>query len=412
MSRAELIYPLRRNLEKQLGLIGKDQYNKDILTRYYKVRSSKIALATQVLEFNRLNIMSRMLKKKFEDATVQDMEDLVFRINQQHHNASTQNKYRKILKAFYRWLRGYPKGEFPPDVKWIELNRVPLIKVTEDDLLPYEECVRITEFATNLRDKALFQCNLDAGCRIGEILPVKVGEAKFNEIGAILQSDGKTGPAPLILTWSAKTLALWLNIHPFRNDKDAPLFPVLDRRAPEQLSYCAARKAFKDCVKKAGHTRRVWLHLLKHVSSSEDSAKGLPDAFRRYKHHWTPNSRMPEVYEHLSQSIIPRIQSETWNRYTGQKVAAVPAPEQDMQLIKKCNRCEFENPRDSLFCNRCAFPLDERKAAEIMMPPELKPREQELKEKIRILTEELAKSPEVVDKLLDALDILRRGRQN
>jgi len=111
MSRAELIYPLRRNLGKQLALLESDPHNKETLARYYKVRSTKVGLATIVIDFVRLNEMSRMLNKKFEDATVQDIEDLVFRINQKHTHPNSQNKYRKIIKSFYPWLKGCSKRE-------------------------------------------------------------------------------------------------------------------------------------------------------------------------------------------------------------------------------------------------------------------------------------------------------------
>ena len=406
MSRAELIYPLKRTMDRQLAIAQSDCCNGEILTRYYKVRSAKVKLATLVFEFTRLNDMTRMLGKKFEDATTQDIEDLIFTINQRHPNANTQNKYRKILKAFMRWLKGYPKFQYPPEVAWIELNRVPLVKVQADDLLSFDECIQISEFAINLRDKALFQGKLDAGCRIGEILTVKVGEVKFNEHGAILHSEGKTGASPLILTWSSKILALWLNIHPFRTNPDAPLWPVLGCSEPRYLSYSAARKAFIACVKKAGYTRRVWLHLLKHVSSTHDAALGLPDSYRKYKHHWTEGSKMPAVYEHLSDSVIPKIQSKTWELMTGSQKATGQVVERP-QLIKICKRCEFENPRDSLFCNRCAFPLNEEKLAEMMTPPELNPKKQELNEKINRLSGELAKSPDIVDRLLEALALLR-----
>lgn len=397
MSRAELIYPLHQRMERELSLASKDPHNKEILTRYYKVRSSQVKLATLVIDFIRLNMMSRMLDRKFEDASVQDMEDLVFKINQRHSNPNTQNKCRKILKSFYAWMKGYGRGEYPQEVKWIKLNKVPLVKVKSEDLLSYEECVRITEFATNLRDKALFQCNLDAGCRIGEILTVKVGEVKFNDGGAILYSDGKTGYQPCILTWSAKTLALWLNNHQFRNDKDAPLWPVLERDKPQQLSYAAARRAFMKCVRKAGYNnRRVWLHLLKHVSSTEDANNGMPDSFRRYKHHWTQSSRMPAVYEHLSQSIIPSIQNETWKQLTGsEKMQKGLAKEkQELELTRTCNRCDYENPRDSMFCNRCGLQLNAKKAAETSVA----------KSKVEEILLKLTEDPKKLDKLLSLME--------
>lgn len=361
--------------------------------RYYKVRTSQVQIATVLADFIRINTLSKMLGKKFEDATVQDIEDLIFKIDQRKNKDNTKNKFRKTLKAFYRWMRSYPKGDYPLEVKWITLKKIPLVTVRSEDLISYEECLKITEFATNLRDKALFQCLLDAGCRIGEILTVKIGEVEFNDSGAILYSEGKTGNEPCILTWSARILGVWLNNHPFRNDKDAPLWPHLESAKPQQLSYAAVRKVFSDCVKKSGIQKRIWLHLVKHISSTEDANKGMPDSFRRYKHHWTPDSRMPQVYEHLSKSIIHRIQNETWKRVVGKSDNQSKEIEKPVILLKSCRRCNYENPRDSMYCNRCGFALKENQATGEVV----------VKAKIALLNK-MMEDPEKLDKLLALID--------
>lgn len=365
MSRAESIYPLKERIEKEIVKINADKHNREILTRYYKIRFGQVASATLFNELNRLNTMSKILDKKYEKATVKDIENLVFDVDKRCKHPSTANRHMKILKTFYRWVKGCHDREYPPEVKWIKMKQVPPLSVTEKDLISYDECIGITEKATNLRDRALFQCKLDAGCRMGEILTVRVGEVELNDMGAVLQSDGKTGKAPLILTWSAKTLAMWLNIHPFRDDPSAPLWPLLDRDKPIQLSYAGAYRNFKKCVRRSGIKKRVWPHLFKHVSCSYDSEIGLPESYRKYKHHWTPGSKMARVYEHLSSSIIPKIQFESMKLMNHEvDETKIQTKKQAVDLFKHCNRCEFENPRDSRFCNRCAFPLKEREQFE------------------------------------------------
>jgi hypothetical protein len=61
-----------------------------------------------------------------------------------------------------------------------------------------------------------------------------------------------------------------------------------------------------------------------------------------------------------------------------------------------------------LFCNRCAYPFDEAKVLESMIPAELSPRKQELNEKLERISAEFVDSPEVLDKLLNALILLKR----
>lgn len=391
MSRAELIYPLHRMIERELSKAKKDRHNREILTRYYKVRTGQVSLVSVYNELNRLNIMSRILKKRFERAKRKDLENLVFELDKRCKKPATLNKQRKILKRFYQWVRGYPERDFPPEVKWIRMKEVPLVAVTERDMIPYEECIRITEHALTLRDKALFQCKLDAGCRIGEILTVKIGEVEFNDVGAVLQSDGKTGKAPLILTWSAKTLAAWLNVHPFRDNPEAPLWPLSDRGTPTQMSYSAAYVVFKKCVKRSGCKKRVWPHLFKHVSSSYDSEIGLPESYRKFKHHWTPNSKMTRVYEHLSPSIIPKIQLQTM-KLMNQPVdeSQLQKPLQQIELHKKCRRCDFDNLRDAIYCNRCAFPLNDSEAMEMSLK----------RSSLDTLLKKIREDPEKMERLL------------
>jgi integrase/recombinase XerD len=394
MSRAELIYPLHRMIERQLSRIGKDRYNKEVLTRYYKVRTGQVSLVSVYNELNRLNIMSKILRKKFEKATRKDIEDIVFELDKKCRKPGTANKQRKVLKRFYQWLKGYQPRDFPPEVKWIRMKEEPLLAVTERDMIPYDECIRITEHAMNLRDKALFQCKLDAGCRIGEILTVRIGEVEFGDIGAVLQSDGKTGKAPLILTWSAKTLAMWLNMHPFKDNPEAPLWPLLGREKPTQMSYSAAHLAFKKCVKRSGCKKRVWLHLLKHVSSSYDSEIGLPESYRKFKHHWTPNSKMTRVYEHLSASIIPKIQMQSM-KLMNQQVddSQIQKIEQKIELHKKCRRCDFDNLRDAIYCNRCAFPLNDSDVMEMSLK----------RSSMETLLKKIREDPSKLEKLLSII---------
>src|SRR2546425_1252295 len=108
MSRAHEIYPLHRMLEKELTRIGSDANNSEVLVRYYRVRSTQVALATLVNTLTRLRIVSGILNKKFEEATLSDLENLHFEICRRSKKAATRNKYRQLLKKFYQWLDGFP----------------------------------------------------------------------------------------------------------------------------------------------------------------------------------------------------------------------------------------------------------------------------------------------------------------
>lgn len=361
MSRAHLIYPLEKRLNKELERISKDPHNAEILNRYYQVRKCQVAQATILNEMNRLRIMSEMFQKPFESGTKMDIERLCTEINDTRVAADTVNAYWKILRRLFQWMRGCTRrGEFPPEVSWIRLKNVPYARIRKEDLVPMDTVLHILEFAKHIRDKALFQCKLDAGCRIGEILTAKVGEVTFNKNGAEIKCDGKTGDdKPLILTWSTTTLAIWMNQHPFRDDPESPLWPQIHSNTAKQLSYGGALYAFKFCLKKSGTTKKIWPHLLKHISCSFDNELGLPESFRKYKHHWTEGSKMTQVYEHISPTLVPRIQKEQLELMKKYGYGLGMKPQDDeqnnpVQFHKQCHNCNFANPRDSKYCNNCA----------------------------------------------------------
>ncbi|MEP0825305.1 MAG: hypothetical protein HRF40_07460, partial [Nitrososphaera sp.] len=60
-------------------------------------------------------------------------------------------------------------------------------------------------------------------------------------------------------------------------------------------------------------------------------------------------------------------------------------------LTKKCKRCDFENSRDSVFCNRCGFALDDKRADQIVVT----------RARIDELLNSLTENPDKLERLLE-----------
>jgi hypothetical protein len=148
MSRAVLIYPIMKCIERELDKARQDPHNTEIIFRYYKVRSSSAQPATVLAELISINTMSRLLGKQFDKAVLQDIEDLIFKMDQLGNAPRTINRRREILKNFYRWMHNLPRGQFPDIVRWISIRKVPKVAVTAEDLIPYDVCVKIGENAS------------------------------------------------------------------------------------------------------------------------------------------------------------------------------------------------------------------------------------------------------------------------
>ncbi|QQR93021.1 MAG: hypothetical protein IPJ89_02145 [Candidatus Iainarchaeum archaeon] len=91
--------------------------------------------------------LGNMLKKDFESAKKEDIEELVSKImNFSTWNETTKSMYKQNLKTFYKWLKGESEF-FPPEVSWIKITKVQEYQKLPEDMLTEEEIKKIFEAA-------------------------------------------------------------------------------------------------------------------------------------------------------------------------------------------------------------------------------------------------------------------------
>jgi len=116
-------------------------------------------------------MIARWLNKPFEDAAKEDILKLVQKVELSDYSDWTKHDYKAMLKIFYRWLRG--TEEYPEEVKWIRPGRRRK-KILPEELLTEDEVKKMVQVARNQRDKAFVLVLYESGCRIGEILSLKI----------------------------------------------------------------------------------------------------------------------------------------------------------------------------------------------------------------------------------------------
>ena len=128
---------------------------------------------------------------------------------------------------------------------------------------------------------------------------MQIKHVKFDKFGAIISVDGKTGPRKIRLLKSIPYLREWLNVHPFRNNNDAPLWiQVEGKHYGDPLNYSGAKQLLLRLCKKAGINKRITLNLFRHTTATY-LANSLPESLLRKRQGWTPSSKMPERYVHM-----------------------------------------------------------------------------------------------------------------
>lgn len=302
-----------------------------------------------------------MLKKPLKRATKSDIMRVVEEIERSDYKPWTKHSYKLVLRKLYKWLyTGDINGnDYPELVKWIPLSMRNNNHRLPEEILTQDEVRRIAEAAKNLRDRAFVSALYESGCRIGEFLGLRNRHVQFDEYGAILIVEGKTGMRRVRVVASAPALGLWRDNHPDRENPDAPFWTNLaTNHKGKQLDYRGACFILERLARKAGVSKRVNPHSFRHARATH-LAGSLTEAQMKELFGWVQASKMAAVYVHLSGRDVDHALLELYG------LKPMENANHAKDLIKTCPRCSERNSWDSKFCKRCAFVLDVEEAEKI-----------------------------------------------
>lgn len=317
--------------------------------------------------------------------TKEDISRLVREIEEKDYTDWTKHDYKLILKIFFRWFK--KTEEYPEEVKWIRL-KVGKGHLLPEEILTEDEVKRLAECATSLRDKAFILILYESGCRIGEILSLRIRNVQFDNYGAVLIVSGKTGDRRVRVIASAPKLAAGIDNHPFKEDIDAPLWINMSMNNRNGVfSYGPSKTMLKETAMRAGIRKRIHPHLFRH-SRATFLANHLTEAQLKQHFGWVQASEMASTYVHLSSRELDNtllnlggIQVEKKEKETALRTIA-------------CPRCAEKNSPESKFCMRCGSPLDVKTALKV----------DELRAKADKLMNILIQDPEILERLLDKIE--------
>jgi len=297
----------------------------------------------------------QFLKRNFRAASKQDIIKLMSDLERTDLEDWTKHTYSVCTKRFYQWLHGLDGSDYPPQVSWIHSRKNNRRHVLPEELLDDEDIQKLVAAGENdPRDKALITTLYESGCRVGEILSLRIRHVSFDEFGAVLRVSGKTGERRVRVVSSAPLLASWLTHHPNREDREAPLWT---QSKNEPLTYDAARMMLHRRAKSAGIRKQVNPHMFRHSQASR-LANDLTEAQMNEYFGWMQGSKMPAVYVHMSGRNVDQRLLEIKGVKIAEKEEARPA-------VKACLRCGHVNPPTGRYCMKCALPLDLKAALEV-----------------------------------------------
>ena len=344
------IYAIERNLNseyKRLGKVPQEEREK-IIEFVNEIKITGITQHRELFYLVRLRVIYNHLKNKFLKPDKKDIIDMVLELKEKYTD-KTMGDYENVMKRFYRWLYGSL-----PDFINIKFNH----KASHDkkvDLITRADMEEMIGACNNTRDKALISLLYDSGCRIGEILTLRMSDIIFDEYGVILHVHGKTGNRSVrIVGDSISYLKDYLKS---KDDKDLYLFTGLHRHnLHEQMKYSDARKLLVNLKARTGIEKRIYPHLFRHTRASLLASK-VPESPLENQMGWVHGSKMTSVYVHLSM----RDQDNAILKAYGIDVKENNEIE---EKPKKCPRCDYLNPSNARYCHNCWLPFEEALALE------------------------------------------------
>ncbi|MGC8567488.1 MAG: hypothetical protein ACP5M8_07580, partial [Caldisphaera sp.] len=154
-------------------------------------------------------------------------------------------------------------------------------------------------------------------------------------------------------------------------------------------------KMLKEVAVKAGIQKRIYPHLFRHSRASYYANKLTEQQLKAF-FGWTGGSQMAATYVHLSGRDIDNAVLQANGMSTNNSTI------EPKLKIKVCPRCQFQNPIESKYCNRCGALLDEN----LIM--EAQSKETDIKQAIA----EALKDPKTIEEIVHAYLMMQANKKN
>ena len=200
----------------------------DVLNLVEKMQDRERAILWIIRCITALLLIREQLGKPFRNVTKDDIRSILKWMDQKGYKSSTNEKFRQILKLFYKTV--YGNGEYyPEEVKWfsVKVGKEKTGKDTSMDLAEYleeDEVQRLIESAPTIQKKAFLGVMYESGARPEEFLRLTNTDIRIDSKGAILMLRGKTGERRVRIISFSRLFQEWLEIHLLQDHHHYPIW--------------------------------------------------------------------------------------------------------------------------------------------------------------------------------------------
>jgi site-specific recombinase XerD len=353
------LYNRRKRLEDWIKRVNEDidePDRTDILKLIEHMQDRERSILWIVRCITALITLRKTLGKPFRNCTKDDIRCILKWMEQKEYKASTNEKFRQVLKLFYKVI--YGNNEFYPEqVKWFssKVGKEKTGKQTTMDMAEYleeEEILKVIEAAPTLQSKAFLACMYESGARPEEFLRLNNTDIRIDSKGAVFILRGKTGERRVRIISFSKLLQQWLEIHPLNYQDYYPLWiSEATNCKNEALGIRGAEKIIGIVLKRSGlSNKHARLYILRH-SRATHLAKHLTEAQMCTFFGRVLGTDVVRRYIHLSGKDVDN------TLFAINDEGRIRKGEYKLKSLK-CIRCSETISPTMNFCSKCALPVN------------------------------------------------------
>ena len=215
-----------------------------------------------------LTWFTRKVKKPFAQITTADLRVYLYELKEQRQMADiTLENERIYIGSFFKWLslNGYidrdPAANLTP-IKFEKKMREPLID---------SELESLRSACKTLKEKALVETLYSTGCRVSELVNIKLSDIDFDQREIKIIGKGKKHRTVYLNARSILHIKSMLNARTYESEY---LFEN-DRKPHGQLKVAAIRKTIRELGQRANITGRVYPHRIRHTTATDALRRGM-----------------------------------------------------------------------------------------------------------------------------------------
>lgn len=272
----------------------------------------------------------------------------------------TQNSmadFVRFSKRYLMWLSENGHIDVPHEkLQKIKQPRYNHQTKTEDDILTEDEVRRIIDAARSTRYKAIISVMYEGGLRSSEVASMQWQDVTFNDWGARIRTDGKTGkPRSIPIISYRDYLAAWKAEYPGKATGENFVFLNMHGKP---LQYRGVAKSIQKFAKAAGIDKKVTLHTFRHSRVTHALRGGMQETICKKVFWGNETTNMIATYSHLVDEDTDR----AFAKLAGVDLPDV-GPKSEALTPIQCPRCTHVNPPGNQHCGKCGLPLTEEAQA-------------------------------------------------